>query len=372
MLKSKSPRLVVRPNPGRSTAMPPVRSSSPVHRSLLVGTPWTYRTSAPGALRQNTGWPSSSSRCSVVAVNAGRPYWRAMRTLCIGEALVDLVCERPVAGLEAAGGFVPHPGGVVANACVIATRLGGEVALAGGAGDDAWGRWLRARLDDAGVNLDWFDLTEGAQTAVAFVTVDHAGEPAYVLYGGGRHVTDGEGLAEAVEAHDALALTSNTLVDEDERAATLAARQRAFELGRPIVVDVNLRLHRWPHPGRAATVVREYVHDAFLVKCNREEAKLLSGEPDPERAAAGLLAAGAAHVIIPLGAGGAMLRGGGLRADAAAAPAEVVDTTGAGDAFFGVLLARLGRSDYYPPALPAALPEAVREAARATERWGAT
>src|SRR3954469_15073361 len=145
MLKSKSPRLVVRPNPGRSTAMPPVRSSSGSHRSLLVGTPWTYRTSAPGALRQNTGWPSSSSRCSVVAVNAGRPYWRAMRTLCIGEALVDLICERPVAGLEAAGAFVPHPGGVAANACVIASRLGGEVALAGGGGG-AGGRRRRRRV----------------------------------------------------------------------------------------------------------------------------------------------------------------------------------------------------------------------------------
>ena len=294
-----------------------------------------------------------------------------MRTLCIGEALVDLICERPVASLDAADAFVPHPGGVAANACVIATRLGGEVALAGGAGDDAWGRWLRARLEDEGVGLEWFTLTEGAKTAVAFVTVDHAGEPAYTLYDGGRHVTGGERLADAVEAYDALALTSNTLVDEDERAATLAAGQRAFELGRPIVFDVNLRLHRWPHPGRAATVVREYLHDAFLVKCNREEAQLLSGEADPERAAAGLLAAGAKHVVITLGSGGAMLRGGGLRADAPAVSAKVLDTTGAGDAFFGVLLARLGRSDYYPSALAAALPEAVREAARATERWGA-
>jgi len=275
-------------------------------------------------------------------------------------------------GVDGADAFVPHPGGVAANACVIATRLGGEVALAGGAGDDAWGRWLRARLEDEGVGLEWFTLTEGARTAVAFVTVDHAGEPAYTLYDGGRHVTGGDRLADAVEAYDALAITSNTLVEEDERAATLAARQRAFELGRPIVLDVNLRLHRWPHPGRAATVVREYLHDAFLVKCNREEAQLLSGEADPERAAAGLLAAGAEHVVITLGAGGAMLRGGGLRSDAPAAPARVVDATGAGDAFFGVLIARLGRSDYYPPALAAALPEAVREAARATERWGAT
>jgi len=36
-------------------------------------------------------------------------------TLCLGEALVDLVCERPAADLADAGAFVPHPGGAWAT-----------------------------------------------------------------------------------------------------------------------------------------------------------------------------------------------------------------------------------------------------------------
>src|SRR5439155_23685855 len=123
------------------------------------------------------------ARCS----RAGRPYLRAVRTLCLGEALVDLVCERPVAGVADAGAFVPHPGGAAANVCVVAARHGGRVALAGGAGDDAWGRWLRERLRAEGVDLDWFALVDGAPTAVAFVTVDAAGEPGYLVYGAGMH-----------------------------------------------------------------------------------------------------------------------------------------------------------------------------------------
>ena len=296
-----------------------------------------------------------------------------MRTLCLGEALVDLVCERPVAGVGDAGAFVPHPGGAAANVCVVAARHGGRVALAGGAGDDTWGRWLRERLRVEGVGLDWFVLVEGAPTAVAFVTVDAAGEPGYLVYGAGMHAAveaAAERLPAAVEACDALALTSNTLVEEGERAATLAARERALELGRPVVFDANLRLHRWPHPGRAATVARECVPGAFLVKCNREEAERLSGESDPDRAAAGLLAAGARNVVVTLGAGGAILRGE-LRADVPGAAAQVVDASGAGDALLGVLIARLGQSRYYTPTLAAALPDAVREAARTTERWGA-
>ena len=69
-----------------------------------------------------------------------------MRTLCFGEVLVDLVCEHPVDSPSQADAFVPRFGGDVANAAVTAARAGAEVALAGAAGDDAWGAWLRARL----------------------------------------------------------------------------------------------------------------------------------------------------------------------------------------------------------------------------------
>jgi sugar/nucleoside kinase (ribokinase family) len=296
-----------------------------------------------------------------------------MRTLCLGEALVDLVCERPVASLADAEALVPHFGGATANVCVAAARLGGEVALAGGAGDDAWGHWLRDRLAAEGVDLRWFGLVDGAQTAIAFVAVDATGEPDFLIYGAGIHAAvaaAAERLPEAVDACDALAFASNTLVEEAEREATLAARERALEQGKPVIFDPNLRLHRWPHPGRAASIARECVPGAFLLKLNRVEAELLSGEADPERAAEGLVAAGARHVIVTLGPRGAILRGE-LRRDAPGVPADVVNTTGAGDAFLGVLIARLGQSRYYPPSLAAALPEAVREAARATERWGA-
>jgi fructokinase len=296
-----------------------------------------------------------------------------MAVLCLGEALVDLVCEHPVASLAEADAFVPHPGGAMANVAVTAARHGARVALAGGAGEDAFGHWLRDRLAGEGVSLEWFSLVEGAPTPVAFVAVDAHGEPSFLIYGAGIHAAvaaAAERLPEAVEAADALVFASNTLVEEGERDATMAARERALELDRPVLFDPNLRLHRWEHPGRAASVSRACVPGAFLVKCNRAEAELLTGEADPDRAAAGLVAAGARHVVITLGAAGAILRGE-IRASTPGVPADVIDATGAGDAFFGVLIARLAGSEFYGASLAAALPEAAREAARATERWGA-
>ncbi len=302
-----------------------------------------------------------------------------MRALCLGEALVDLVCQRPVAvdsptaGLEEADCLTPHVGGVMANVALTAASLGADVSLAGGAGDDPWGHWLAGRLRGGGVGLDLFDLGAGRSTAVAFVTVDGAGEPRYTRHAEELDVTLAAlapRLEEVVEDAGVLCLGSNTLVGEADRRVTLAARERALEIGRPVVFDPNLRPGRWEHPGRAAAVARECIPGALLVKLNGVEARALSGEADPERAAAGLLAAGARNVVVTLGGQGALLRGE-VRADAAGPAARVLNAAGAGDVLLGVILAALVLTDCYPPAIAAVLSDAVAAAARATEGWGA-
>lgn len=296
-----------------------------------------------------------------------------MPTLCLGEALVDLVCERPVRDLAEADAFRPRFGGAVANVAVSAAGAGADVSLAGGAGDDAWGRWLADRLAAAGVGLELFELVSGCATPVAFVTTDTEGEPSFSIYGegiGAMLQAVGDRLPAAVENADALFFSSNTLAADTERELTLAARERALELDRPVLFDPNVRLHRWRSAAAAAAEANACVPGALLVRCNRAEAELLTGEGDPERAARSLVKAGARLAVVTLGGEGALLRGE-VRADVPGRPARVRSTVGAGDAFTGVLLARLARAGFYAPAAAAALPEAVEAGARATERWGA-
>jgi sugar/nucleoside kinase (ribokinase family) len=298
-----------------------------------------------------------------------------VRILCFGEAIVDLICQRPVASLRQARSFAPFSGGVMANIAVAAARAGGDVALAGGAGDDRWGAWLAERLAAEGLDLTWFGLADGPSTALAFVTVDERGEPAYELYGDGLAAAlrglDGR-LLDAVETCGALLLNSNTLTSEEAAELTMAARELALELGHPIVFDASLRLGRWKaNPGRAGAAAGACVPGAFLVKCNELEARLITGETDAEAAAASLLAAGAQHAIVTLGVRGAILRAKGMRFDIGVPPVRARSTVGAGDVFLGVLLARLGATNFYPAALAAGLADAATEAARACERWGA-
>ena len=296
-----------------------------------------------------------------------------LRILCLGEALVDLVCERPLEELAHADAFVPRFGGAVANVAVVAARTGARVALAGGAGDDSWGRWLRARLAQEGVELSLFGLVSGSQTPVAIVVVAPGGEPRYEIYGETIATVVhalAERLEDAIGDSAALFLSSNTLVFADERAVTMRARELALALARPVIFDPNLRLHRWPSTAQAVAAANACVPGALLVRTNEAEAALMTGERDPERAALALVHAGARIVVVTLGPGGAMVRGE-LRADAAGVPAQVLSTVGAGDALTGVLLGRLGLAGYDLAAVAASLPEAVAESARACERWGA-
>jgi fructokinase len=261
----------------------------------------------------------------------------------------------------------------VANVAVVAARAGARIALAGGAGDDSWGAWLRRRLAEEGVDVSRFMLVPEAQTPLALVAIDPAGEPAYEIYGRFSATLGaalGERVDEAVREATALFLSSNTLVNGDEREVTMRARDAALRSERPIVFDPNLRLHRWRSRADAAASANACVPGALLVRANQAEAAVMTGEEDPERAALALVKAGARMVVVSLGAEGAILRGE-LRADVDGVPVEVLSTMGAGDVLTGVLLARLALSDFYPSVVAAALPEAVVHAARACERWGA-
>jgi sugar/nucleoside kinase (ribokinase family) len=297
-----------------------------------------------------------------------------MRTLCLGEALVDLICEEPVAGLAEAPAFVPHFGGATANVAVHAARLGAHVALGGGVGADAWGTWLRDRLAAEGVELDFLALVDGVRTPVALVAVDETGEPMFDIFGEDLAVLvrglGKRGIDRAVSACDGLFFGSNTLVGEEERHLTMRAREKTLGSNKAVLFDANLRLERWRTAAEAASYANECVPDAFLVRANAREAEVMTGEPDPERAATALLKAGARLVVITLGAEGAILRGE-LHADAPGVRANVRSTVGAGDALMGTLLGRATLTGFYPAALAAALGEAVAASARATERWGA-
>ena len=108
--------------------------------------------------------------------------------LFLGETLVDLICESPLEDWSQANSFVPHCGGAPTNAAITAARSGASVALAGGVGDDHWGRWLETRLLAERIDLRWWRRLAGVETAVAFDVIDMRGVPDFLIYGDRKSV----------------------------------------------------------------------------------------------------------------------------------------------------------------------------------------
>ena len=197
-------------------------------------------------------------------------------------------------------------------------------------------------------DLRWLARLPVFPTPLAFVLVNEAAEPDFIVYGAGIEagiLSLEDSLEEAISAHDALLFGSNTLVGERERALTQRARELTLAAGKHVLFDPNLRMRRWGDRSEPLAITVAALEGATLLKVNRSEAELLTGHADPARAADRLVEMGARNVAVTLGADGALLRGAAT-ADAPGIPADAIDTTGAGDVVTGVLAAALSTSGF--------------------------
>ena len=297
------------------------------------------------------------------------------RVVCLGEALVDLVCRQPVASLVEAPGFEPRVGGSLANIAVVAARFGARVEFLGGAGDDDWGRWLRASLAAQGVDVSRFVLAPSANSSLAFVAVSPSGEPSFTFYGDSDRPAAhaGRDLELTVAGTPGiLVLGGDTLISEREREVTLGAAELGRERGWTVLFDPNLRPLRWASEDEMLGETSRLVERARVVKCNLAEARALTGKVDEEQAARALLNRGPAVAIVTRGDRGALLAGPrGLTEVTAARSMPVVDATGAGDCVAGVLAAALA-AGAAPATIERALALAMEVASRVVARWGAS
>ena len=103
--------------------------------------------------------------------------------LCLGEAIVNLICERNLGPGESPETLVAHHGGALPNVAAATATRGVASALIGGVGSDHWGEWLIAGLADEGVLTDWVAVLEQTRTPMAIALFDSSGEPSFQIYG---------------------------------------------------------------------------------------------------------------------------------------------------------------------------------------------
>ena len=179
-------------------------------------------------------------------------------------------------------------------------------------------------------------------TTLAFVALAPSGERTFSFArkpGADTRIAPDELPRDVIASSRVFHVGSLSLTDEPARSATRAAISLARKAGCTLSYDPNYRANLWPSPEAAAGQMRSVIADTDLMKISDEECALLTGAADPEDAARALVDAGVKVAVVTLGGSGAYVRCAEGGRTVPGYPAEVVDTTGAGDSFWGGFLA---------------------------------
>lgn len=260
------------------------------------------------------------------------------RVAVVGSYNAGIVAEVPrfpVVGETVTGSnYAEVVGGKGSNQAVGVARLDAHARFVGCVGDDrhataAFDLWDQEDVDAAAVTR------ADTHTGIGIVLVDDDGENEIVVVPGANHALDGERVRKAA---DPLADCDVLLVQlEIADGAVATAVELAADLGLEVVLN----------PAPARELPEGILEHVDYLTPNQSEARVLAGlEPDSDSADADVAAAlrtlGAETVVLTRGEAGALVADDD-RTDPVPAPAvDVVDTTGAGDAFnaaFAVSLA---------------------------------
>jgi ribokinase len=261
----------------------------------------------------------------------------AGNVIVVGSANQDYVIEAdalPTVGeTRLAQSLQRFPGGKGANQAVAASRLGASVALIGAVSDDSDGALMIRELRSEGIDTSEIEISTSERTGMAIVTVLPGGDNSIIVVPGANFTLTASRVSRAVER---LANDKSVVVVQGEIpvAAMAAAIRSAENIGARVLVNLA------PFVELPAETLA--VADPLIV--NEVEAMALTGyvinSPDLARKAAVDIAKWARSAVVTLGAEGVTWATQTSSGTIPALPvAEVVDSTGAGDAFIGAIAA---------------------------------
>ena len=270
----------------------------------------------------------------------------------LGEVLIDFTD----AGVSANGMkiFERNPGGAPANVLVALKKLGHDVAFIGKVGQDMHGDFLRETLEDNGIDCTGLISDPETFTTLAFVALDDQGDRSFSFArkpGADTQLEIDDLPVDVIKDSRVFHVGSLSMTNEPARSATIKALELAKEAGCVMSYDPNYRDSLWVNAELASIQMRSLIRFMDLIKISAEECPLLTDFEKPEDAAKDLLDKGAKAVVVTLDADGAYVatsEGGKIvesfRVDA-------VDTTGAGDSFWGGFLCAFCESGKKPEEL---------------------
>jgi fructokinase len=298
--------------------------------------------------------------------------------VALGELLIDFTQN----GVTAQGNpaFGANPGGAPANVLSMLQKLGKRTAFIGKVGDDMFGRLLIDTLNSCGIGTEGVSVSGKANTTLAFVQNKQDGEREFSFYrkpGADTMLDKADIKADLIASARIFHFGSLSLTDEPARSATRYAVQIARDRGILISFDPNLRPALWRDNGAAAREITWGMGNCDIVKLSEEEALFLSGLKAVGDSVSWLKTRypDIKLFLVSLGVKGSMAYADSCLAESPAfLLKETIDTTGAGDTFFGCCLSYIldnGMGNLSTDRLAEMLRYANAAAALVTTRKGA-
>lgn len=295
---------------------------------------------------------------------------------CVGELLIDFQSVG-CGSLKDTRQFVKNAGGAPANVCVQAVKLGRQATYLTQVGADAFGEFLVSTLKDEGVDTSYIKLNKGYDTSLAFVSFGQDGERQFSFYrrtAADLHFTADDFKDITFNRGDVLEFGSVALKTDDSQDAHLALIGRARSAGAVICFDPNLRFNLWDSDEQLRSAVQKFMPYADIVKVGKDELEFITKKSEEETVPSLFEGTNLKILLVTDGGKGAKLyTSGGAEYSFGGYKVKAVDTTGAGDSFFGGFIAAFmdGGCDFADKGLEEMLKFACKCGAYTTTNYGA-
>lgn len=266
------------------------------------------------------------------------------KILCIGEALIDMICTDKGSSLADGNNFLKKAGGAPTNVAAAIAALGGNVELLAKVGTDPFGRHLIDTMQEFNVSTKWILQDPEHFTTLAFVSLMENGERDFYFNRG----ADGQLSVKDIEPID---LREFSIVHFGSATGFLPGPlQSAYQgllqqcLQNEIFISFDPNYRHLLFQNNTQTFIDQtwnFLNSCHFYKLSDDEAMLITGRAAVADAVEILLQKTTAVFAITLGKEGTML---GINGETVIIPSiavEPVDTTGAGDAFVGAVLYQL-------------------------------
>ena len=266
---------------------------------------------------------------------------REIDILCVGEVLIDFIGHQSDVLIDNTRDYHRYLGGSPTNVALNASRLGLHAAMVATCGEDGFGDYIFKRFEEANVNIVSLRKIKEKPTSIIFVSRSKA-TPDFIPYREADvQILDKQISTNTLANTRIFHTTCFALSKNPAQSTILQKATEAFKLGCKLSIDVNFSENIWPSREDAICVILSYCKLNPLVKISDDDMFRLFGKTLPYQQIFQFFHdAGVDIVCLTLGAKGVVLSQ--KNQEPIELPAikieKILDTTGAGDAFWSGFL----------------------------------